>query len=217
MTVKEIRGFPAQEEALSLHRRLLQGDLVAPSDLAVTYLEPLARSLIASNSRAEEDDRFTAAEDALLSLIKNPAAYDSARATLDTYLRMAARRDLQNIQRSAYRHSSRRADWGAVELSPAQREHLLDDHADPAEIVEMNEMVEVLTRRWFALPASVAEGLSPQELAVVRLIQSGERRTDVYAETLGIMHLPPEERRDEVKRVKDRLKARIKRAGDDHG
>jgi DNA-directed RNA polymerase specialized sigma24 family protein len=215
VAVEEAVDFPSQEEALALHARLLDaGDPVAPSDLAVAYLEPLARSLRRTDPRADEDDRATAAEDALLDLIRRPDIYDSGRMSLEAFLRMAARRDLQNLQRKARRHADRRADWGDVELSPAQREHIADHDADPAAIVEMNETIETLARHRLALPPPVTDGLTEGEMAALQLIAEGERRTDAYAGVLGLQHLPPDERRAAVKRIKDKLKVRVKRGRD---
>jgi hypothetical protein len=212
VTVQEAVEFPMQGEALALHARLLDGnDPLAPSDLATSYLEPLARSLQRTDPRSDEDDRYTAAEDALLDLIKRPDMYDGSRMSLEAFLRMAARRDLQNLQRKSRRHAIRRAEWGAVELSPTQREHLADSDADPARIAEMYETVEEQTCRRLALSDAVTHGLSEGELTALRLIQEGERRTSLYAAALEIEHLPEREQRARVKRVKDKLKVRLKR------
>jgi RNA polymerase sigma-70 factor (ECF subfamily) len=155
----------------------------------------------------------TAAEDAILSLIKRPEAYDTSRAPLDTYLRMAAKRDLQNLQHAEWRHTSRQADWGAVELSAAARNYLADEDSDPARIVALQAMVEEMVRKRPRLPQPVLAGLSPGEVKALALVECGERRTSLYAVALGLTHLPPAAQRAEVKRVKDRLKARLRRSG----
>lgn len=202
-------GFPTQEEALAVHQRLLVEDTLAPSDLAVAYLDPLAGWLRDRSPRSESGQCDSAAEDALLALIKNPSAYHPERGTLAGYLTMAAWRDLQNIQRSEQRHANHRADWGAVELSSTQGKYLQDVDMDPARIVERQEQIKEMARE--RLPAAVGAGLSPTELAVVGLMQSGERHTASYAQLLGLAQLSAEEQRRVVKRVKDRLKVRIKR------
>jgi len=46
-------------------------------------------------------------------------------------------------------------------------------------------------------------------------MRQGERRTEPYARTLGILGLPKEMQQAEVKRLKDKLKKRIQR--EDHG
>ena len=55
------------------------------------------------------------------------------------------------------------------------------------------------------------EGLSDAESRALDLLLDGERKTAVFAEALGIGHLPMKDQRAEVKRVKDKLKKRIER------
>ncbi len=59
--------------------------------------------------------------------------------------------------------------------------------------------------------APVREGLSDAESKALELLLDGERKTAVFAEALGIGHLPTTDQRAEVKRVKDKLKKRIQR------
>jgi RNA polymerase sigma-70 factor (ECF subfamily) len=47
-------------------------------------------------------------------------------------------------------------------------------------------------------------------------MQQGERRHSVFAVILGVTHLPENEQRREVKRMKDRLKKRKQRARGKH-
>jgi plasmid stabilization system protein ParE len=129
----------SRDEALALHQRLVEGDPVAPSDLAVAYLDRLADWLLAHNRPVAEDLCDTAAEDAILALIKNPGAYKPERQALEVYLRIAASADLKNLLRAEWRHSRRRASLEAVELSPAAGKYLWDTKTDPAEVVERRE------------------------------------------------------------------------------
>lgn len=216
-TLTDVVGaFPAQDEALALLEELAKGDPVAPSDLAAAYLEPLARWLARTNPQAESSECDTAAEDAILWLIKHPASYDPGGMPLEAYLRMAAKRDLQNVKRAEGRHASRRAEWGAVELSRSMGKHVMDVDADPARILELQEMVEEIVRKRPRMPAVALAGLTPGEVQALGLVECGERRTELYAVALGISHLPLEQQQVEVKRVKDRLKVRLKRAGVSH-
>jgi hypothetical protein len=210
---EEVFAFPSQDEALVLYGALLEGDPVAPSDVAMAYLAPLARWLARLNPRADSSACDTAAEDAILSLLKRPQSYDPARMPLEAYLRMAAKRDLQNARHAAGQQASRQADWGAVELSPTVRKYLVDVDADPARIVELREMVEEIVRKRPRLPADALAGLTPGETQALGLVECGERRTELYAVALGLTHLPLAQQRAEVKRVKDRLKLRLKRSG----
>jgi FixJ family two-component response regulator len=63
----------------------------------------------------------------------------------------------------------------------------------------------------------VREGLSEAESRALDLILQGVKKTAVFAEVLGIAHLPVEVQRAEVNRVKNMLKKRIerKKGGDD--
>lgn len=209
----EIVAFPSQEMGLELYDRLLAGDPLAPSDLASAYLEPLARWVVRMNPQSDASDCDTAAEDAILSLLKHPESYDPGRMPLETYLHMAAKRDLQNARRSENRHARRRADWGAVELSRAVGKYMVDVEADPARILELQDMVSDIIRKRPRLPAAALAGLTAPEIRALGLVQCGERRTELFAAALDITHLPPERQRAEVKRVKDRLKLRLKRLG----
>lgn len=206
-------AFPSQDEALALHELLLAGDPVAPSDLAVAYLEPLARWVARVNPQSEASVCDTAAEDAILALLKYPDSYDPARMPLETYLCMAAKRDLQNARRSEGRHARRQADWGSVELSSTMGKYLMDAEADPARIVELQEVIEDIVRKRPRMPKAALAGLSPGEVQALGLVECGERRTELFAVALEITHLPPEQQRVEVKRVKDRLKLRLRRVG----
>jgi RNA polymerase sigma-70 factor (ECF subfamily) len=210
---QEVFAFPSQDEALALLEQLLERDPVAPSDVAMAYLEPLARWLARLNPRLDPSECYTAAEDAIVSLLTHPESYNSAGMPLEAYLRMAAKRDLQNARRSEGRHAGRRADWGAVELSASMGKHLMDVDSDPARILELQEMIEEIVRKRPRIPAAALAGLTPGEVQALSLVECGERRTEMYAVALGITHLPPEQQRVEVKRVKDRMKVRLKRAG----
>jgi len=207
----EMGDWPPQAEAMAIWHRLVDGDPVAPSDLAVAYLDPLAGWLTASSPAIDPALCQTAAEDAILALITRPEAYHPERAALDTYLRVAARGDLKNAIDAETRRRSRTAAIDAVELSPAVRNRLHDDDADPARIVELAETVRERVGQ-AALPAGVSEGLSAGDREVLALMRVRERRTELYARAMGILHLPIDEQRRQVKRAKDRLNKRLERA-----
>lgn len=207
-------GTPSEEEGRALHARLLAGadDPTAPSDFAVAYLERLIGWLIEHNPRADPDDCATAAEDAILTLVKNPATYKPERQKLEVYLRLSASGDLKNLLRSERRHSRRRADLEAVEHSPVMGKYLQDVENDPALLVERREDEQWNTTKP-NVPPAVRAGLTPEEARALALMLLGERKTAAYALALGITHRPVDEQRREVKRVKDRLTKRLERAG----
>jgi RNA polymerase sigma-70 factor, ECF subfamily len=194
-----------------IHRRLLEGDPVAASELAAACLDPLADWLRGRNPRIAPDVCDTAAEDALLALIKAPSSYKPDRLPLDAYLRMSASGDLKNALAKDRRRSSREA---VVELSSLGGNLLRDDDGDPAKIVELRDAVARAARdRERAAPTSFRDALTPEERAVYDLMRMNERRTATYARALHIAHLAPDEQRRLVKRAKDRLKKRLERMG----
>src|SRR5207245_3457630 len=97
------------EQELHLHRRLLDADPVASSEFAVEYLGPLIAWLTRTNSRRIAPEFIEeAAGEALICLIKNPQRFDASRnrgrLPLFSYLRLAAKRDLQNLLKKEKRH-----------------------------------------------------------------------------------------------------------------
>jgi RNA polymerase sigma-70 factor (ECF subfamily) len=208
--------LPSQDQALALHQRLLDGDRTASSDLAVAYLDWLAVRLSRANSRIPTDICDTAAEDAILNLIDHPHTYDATRGALTAYLWMSASGDLKNLLRAERRHNAHRAAWDVVELSPEAGKYLWDEDSDPARILDRRE--DNMEHQAALAPrmAAAREGLSAGEAAALELLRQGERKTAPYAAALGITDLPEAEQRQQVKRVKDKLKKRLERAGGPH-
>ncbi|MBA4192011.1 MAG: hypothetical protein C0467_28870 [Planctomycetaceae bacterium] len=188
-------------EAASTYQALCNGDPVAQSDFVVAFLDPLVMFLNCNFPAADSHDRLTAAEDAILSVIRDPAVFDPSRGSLPTFLRMAASADLANIQARERRHQRRRDLEDCVELqadggnsSAEQSTNLLPSFDDPS-------------------LAAVITALDAKEWQVFGLMREGERRTGAFAAVLGIGHLPPVEQATEVKKVKDRILKRFQRAG----
>ena len=140
----------------------------------------------------------TAATDAVLDLLEHPDRFDPARRRLFGYLYMAARGDLLNLRDKEARHHRRRDHGHPVELVPAARN---DGQEDPPVLEDTP-----------ALAVAIAE-LPAAEQAVLRLMRDGERATPAYAAALALGDRPAAELAAEVKRVKDRIIARLKRAG----
>ena len=199
---------PPVDEGSALHERLVAGDPTAPADLASTYLDRLIGWLFRHNPGVDPHICATAAEDALLALIKSPASYRREKQSLEGYLRMSASGDLKNLLRSERRHARRRTTLEAVELSLAAGKYLWDEDSDPARIIGQAD-----DERQSPLLSGVQETLTREESQVLELMLEGERRTEVYAAVLGLTNRPILEQRREVKRVKDRLKKRLERAG----
>jgi DNA-directed RNA polymerase specialized sigma24 family protein len=160
------------------------------------------------NPTIPEDIVAESAEDALLSLIRNPGSFQPEKGDLEPFLRMSAQGDLRNRLRKEARHRSGRESLESVELSDPDGKYLgrSDDPSLPLQIEE-----ELLDRQR-RVPPEVRDGLTGPESRVLDLMLLGERRTPAYAEILGIADRPAEEQRRTVKQVKDMLQKRIVRA-----
>lgn len=208
MTTCSPRSSP-DEEARGLHARLLTADPTAPSHLATTYLDRLIDWLIEYNPNIDLHYCITAAEDAILSLIKNPNTYKPERQTLEVYLRLSASGDLKNLLRSERRHNKHRIGLGAVEHSSEMGKYLRSEAANPEAILEQRQEQSASLP---LIPAVVQAGLTQEEMKTLELMQEKERKTPVYAAILGISHLSFKKQKKEVKRIKDRLKKRLERS-----
>lgn len=207
----------SQETDREWHARLLAGDPTATADLLARHYEPLIAWMVACNPRLDEHDCVTAAHDAILSLCKRPTSYKPERSPLVAYLRMSARGDLRNSRERERRHQGRDVAMETVELSPDAGKYLQDADADPERVLLRMETVRTMIDAQPAIPEVVRAALTPGEARALALMRQGERRTDAYARSLGLAHLPVAEQRREVKRVKDRLHKRLERAGGDDG
>ena len=209
--------LPSPLDARAMHAALLAGSRVASAALAEAYYEYLARWLWHTQRRAypalDEQHCYDAAGSAIVGLLRNPAAYQPARAALDAYLRMSARGDLQNLLRAERRRQLHHVPLTAVEDASGAGNYLRDDSADPARIVERDEEAATTAEQVTALTAAAAEGLTAGEARALALLRQGERQTAAFAAALGIAHLPFGEQQATVKRVKDKLKKRLERAG----
>jgi hypothetical protein len=206
-------SWPSADRAIELHARLSASDPVAPSDLAVAFLDVLAAWVTRTNPRVDLHLCDQAAEDAILSLIKNPRSYNPERGSLDAYLRMSATGDLRNLLDREKHHRSRLQSLGPVEL-PGDVRNQVWEEGDPAVIVELAE--ELKERAVARQPVMAGGVLTQEDTRVLTLMQQGERKTAEFALALGISDLPPDQQRREVKRAKDRLKQRLKRARGNH-
>lgn len=213
MLIERSSVWPTADEAVAVWERVTAGEPDAPSDLCCLYLAPLIAWLCANNRQIDEHLCEEAAGEALLSLLRGPDRYRPREASLTAYLRMSALGDLRNLLRRERRHQLRRANLEVVELSPPTGNTVQAGLGDPADEFAYAERRAELRR---LLPATITQGLTPAECGALELMRVGERKTEPYAAVLGIAHLSMSEQRREVKRVKDRLKKRIERAGGVH-
>jgi hypothetical protein len=193
--------WPDADAVAAVFERLVQGDRVAVSDFIAAVLEPLANHLCAWRRDADEHTCLSAAEDAVLSLIHNPAIYDPAKRGLIGFLRMAAEGDLLNELEKEKKHNTNRENRDCVELTAKGGNSIAEELADDLPS--------------FDDPSIAAEiaNFTATEREVFYLMRDGERRTSAFAVVLSIDHLPVEDQAREVKRVKERLFKRLQRTG----
>ena len=152
----------------------------------------------------------SAASDALMGYVQRPETFDPERLDLSAFLRMAARSDLSNVERAEARHHHRREPDFRVEEACVGGNHFEDD---PAAASVRGEEKEAARCRIEA----VREGCDESERLVLDSMLEGERSTARIAARIGATHLPEEDRRRAVKRIKDRLEKRIERKGGTYG
>jgi DNA-directed RNA polymerase specialized sigma24 family protein len=212
------RILPSPEDELHLHRRLLDGELDATADLAAQYLDPLIADLKRRNDPRIPDAVFgEAAEDALLSLMKDPTTFVPARSRatrpLFAYLCLSARRDLLNILAREKRQLEGQISLDSVQHSPDGWKCLGEDD-DPSLTLQRQEE---LAQGDKTIVAPARNGLPADEQEAMELIVQGERKTAAFARVLRIEHLPKEEQQRKVNRLKNKLRKRIKRGRESHG
>ncbi len=193
------------EVLLRLHRRLLEGDRVAPADLMELLLSPLIGQMKHEYPTTDVHLVSDGVTDALLDYCARPGSFDQTRGVpLNRFLAKAAWRNIANILRGETRRKAREAkavetaDQNVVELDPAK------GNPQQNEVLDTNQGLAKLAR---SLP-------DPTDQQVYKLKAMGERRTDIFAKAMGITHLPIEQQRREVKKAKDRIDKVMERRKD---
>lgn len=185
--------WPPADALLEAWRRLVE-DPDAAAEFAAAVLPPLTSALAERHRRTHPDEIATAAGDAVLAFLKRPSAYDPERLPLANYLVFIAKRRLFNLFESERRHQSGRIPWDSVELDAVGR----NDEGDESPGFDAAALAPVVAQ------------LTDAERRVFDLMRDGERGTEAFADALGVAGDP--DREAHVKRAKDRIKARLRRA-----
>jgi DNA-directed RNA polymerase specialized sigma24 family protein len=203
---------PLPEDGRSLHQRLCEGDKVAVSEFAAAYLQPLGSWLESHNRDADPHLCWEAAGEAILTLLKDPSRFDPKRSELFAFLCMSARGDFLNALRREKRQCRGQERLSDVELSPDGGKYLgrVDDPSLRLRIAEGSD--GVLSPADAAVRAELG---GPERVAFDLMIQ-GVRKHGEFAQALGLTDRPDEVQRREVKRFKDKMTKRRKRAGGGH-
>ena len=194
-----------------LHRRLVEGDPIAPSELVEAYMEKLVKR-VCSKARVTGDDMLAndAVADTLLGYAQEPTKYCPAKSSLLTYLTMSAHRDLLNMMAKERRRKNREVSLGGVEHRTLDRNNWIEAAEDT--VVEREGNLTIGEKA--LLRQRVSEQFpNPTDRRLLSLLLDGERRTAAYSAVLGIQGLDGAEQRRLVKRHKDRLAKRLVRLG----
>jgi len=190
-------GGDDSAQLLDLHRRLLTGDRIASEEVVRLLHASLTQEVSAQFRQTDQHIIWDGVIDAILDYCAQPQQFDAERGvSLKRFLRLAARRNVMNILRGEQRRKVREEAAGhvwvvsSVELNPAVGNLLQKE-----EPTQRHRQQTALT--------NALQNPNDQQLLALRL--QGVRRTEAFAEILGITHLPIEMQRREVKRAKDRI------------
>jgi len=194
--------WPTPDEEAELLRKLFTKSRAASADFATAYYDLLFESLQRKYPHADPDWIYDAVAETYEMITDDPSKYRSDAGTLGAFLLLSAKRDLLNRFAKENRHRSRRNIGIDVELLAGGGKDIGDEleQREEADWVEA-EILPTLTT-----------GLTAEELAGLELVIERERSTAAFIAVLKLEHLPPDEREAAVKRFKDKIKLRIKRA-----
>lgn len=187
-----------------LHRLLLNGDPTAPARIVERHLDRLIERLSARFPNVP-DLVEDAVSQALTAYVMNPQIYNPDLSPLFNFLIMAADRDLRNLlaaEKRRLKHEVVELD-ADVALDEPGTEYLADERANPERLDLDQDELEARIQQ--VLP-------DPRDQKMLALMVEGERHTEAFAQILGITSLPLAEQRAVVKRHKDRIKQRLRRA-----
>ncbi len=192
--------FPSVAKEAALHERVLAEDPVAPVDVFQDFMNPLCATL-RHDLQCREEEAHDSAIDAVMSYLQNPTCYIRQLGRLSTYLMEIAKRRGIDRLRSRTASERREKEYAAVlELSATNPKEEMDVRIEAREL-------------WCKVEKAVPK---ERDRKVLQLILAGERSTDALAKELKLTDLPPDKRRQEVKRHRDRLLNVLKRVGDKH-
>lgn len=195
--------WPTPDEEAALLAKLHAHSSAAVGEMLGAFIPPLSDWLAAVHPRADELIRDDAALEAITALVKRPESYKPERGkSLGDFLKMSASGDLKNLLAKERRRTSRETFGTDVEFLADRGNDIGTEleHRDEAERLEATVL------------ATVKDGLTPEELAGLELVIDGAKKTEAFAPALKVEHLPPDERARAVKRFKDMIDKRIKRA-----
>jgi RNA polymerase sigma-70 factor (ECF subfamily) len=177
-----------------LHERIVRAEVTAYDEMVAYLFDPLCRGLTRRMPKVDPAIINDAVEDVLLDYLRRPGAYRPGLSRLDTFLSLAAIRDVLNsIRREARRSAAHRA-------ASDEALHCGRGVVSPQiDVLELPKALQI-TRTW-----------ASREQAFLAARIGGEKSTAVLARLLGAESEPALVQRRQVKRMTDRLRVRLRR------
>lgn len=185
------------------HQEILeQSSPTAFAQLSELALPHLTEFLQREFRQVEHHLHETAAIDCLLTYHQAPEKYNPEKLTLFAYLRMSARHDLLNAIDKTNRQKRPLVDLD----DPTVQTQLIDNaELEPEAFLLADWLNGEATPPEQTLLRSFETNLNSTDRQLFLLMLNGVRKTEPYADILGVVGLPVAEQRREVKRAKDRL------------
>ncbi|AMV26050.1 hypothetical protein VT84_16750 [Gemmata sp. SH-PL17] len=192
-----IPQWPSEDDGRHLHAELMRGISTAPDVFAGVYYQPLRDYLASASAHVAEELRDSAVSETIMNVIERPQQYNPELLSFTRYLCMSVRGDLRNLCAQDVRRRGREISLGFVDEPTASGNNCVE----PVEAPSLDD------------PRVVDEVASfgPREHVAYTLILAGERHTDVYARALGL-DTTRSDVAAVVKRIKDTVKVRLRRA-----
>lgn len=189
-----------------LHLKLIAGATTATSEIAVLFLTPLVVQFKRVFQQIGDPHLVESTViDALVDYFDRPQQFDPLRGSLYAFLYLKAKFDILNALKPTKLDQSLLPLAELVELDDDQTVYGIE----LAEDMDIEQQVtNELSPVWSRLAEIIPE---KTDLELVRLMMSGARETQLFAQVLGIDDLPADEQARQVKQHKDRLKKVIQR------
>ncbi len=149
-----------------------------------------------------------AAVDAILNYAERPSQFDPAKSSLLGYLTLSARGDLLNALEAQKSRRTHEESLENVDFADLGRKIESMSNESAADDIAVDNLA---ARRLLSQLRAAAD--TPRDLAILQLMINGEKRTEIFAQALGLTELSLQARKNSVKRHKDRLKKRLQRLG----
>lgn len=193
---------------MELHRGIKAKDDISFSKLFMMYHAQIGRSLSRRYPTINTRDESlieTAVIDAFISYNNNPDSYNPEKATLMSFIKMAAYGDLMNSLKREKKHGNRKDLPESVELEEKFWNTIMKSSASADSTIVTDELlkaVQDILQNYFT---------NDTDITLAKMILANETKTEYYSEVLEIEDLEIEEQRREVKKYKDRIKQVLKR------